>query len=174
MIRRLTKSSVFSLFALMFAVFAAPQDTAAQDAGSVENFGNWALTCPTADDNTASCEIRQILSRSDDGRMIAAIALAKTGGEYTLLAVVPLGSRLAETPTLQVDGRSAGSTGRYVQCLPQGCRVLYTVNNTVLNALSRGDAAQVIVTGPAGQPFTVEFSLDGFSAARKALDERVS
>ena len=172
MIRRLNRLNIISFLALAMTVVVFSHKADAQN--SPKQFGNWVLSCNSGAEGQKSCEVRQLLVRSADNQLLAAMALSKTGDNYSLLAIVPLGSRLQDQPSLTIDDRASGSTGRYVQCLNQGCRVLFSANSSVVTALTRGENAQVKIVGPNGQPFTIQFSLDGFTAARKALDDRAS
>ncbi len=172
----MTRSPLFKLFSLVaLAIVAMPLAALAQDAEAptvTERFDDWVLSCTTAEDGQEACEIRQVLLTSAENRLVAAMALTNAGGSYSLLGIVPLGARLQETPTLAIDDSSNVVSGNYVQCLGSGCRVMFSITDSTVDAMGSGENVRITLTRPNGQPIRIGFSLKGFTAARNALDAR--
>lgn len=172
----MTRSPLFKLFSLFaLAIVALPNAVSAQEAAAptiTERFDDWVLSCMTAENGDEVCEIRQVLLTSADNRLVAALALSNRSGAYSLLGIVPLGTRLQAAPTIAVDDSANATSGTYVQCLGSGCRVMFPLTNSTVDEMGRGENVRITLTRPNGTPIGIGFSLKGFTAARNALDAR--
>jgi len=167
-----------ALLALVIGVAAAPaqaQDADATDTPTItERFDDWTLSCNKTKDGKELCQIHQILTSAANNQFVAMLAIAKPNGQYTMIATVPLGSRLKDQPSLTIDNGTNKYAGEYVQCLGIGCRVRFNTNTSFLDSLGKGTNATVSIARPTGQPLGIQFSLKGFTAARRALDNKGS
>jgi len=158
-----------SVFASPSAVAQTPAP-AAQSAAAApkpEMFGNWGLVCP----QPKACQIQVVLVNKDK-KFVAALAYGKSGANQTLVGIVPLGFRLQNNPPFAVDGGTA-SPGNYVQCLNSGCRIAIPVNDAVLRSMQGGKQATLTLLSPTNKQVPLNFDLNGFPAAKAALDRKV-
>lgn len=137
----------------------------------IETYGAWTLRCVTSEDETGrQCEMGQELSREQDGQRLLSISIQHNGGSAQLVVLAPFGLQLSQGVQMTV---AEGQVARipFQTCLPAGC-----VARTILDAepvarLQRGSTVQVEMRTTADEPFAVELSLQGFTAAWTRLQD---
>lgn len=151
---------------------AAPSTLAGGANASSETHGDWTVDCRTGQQGK-DCAMSQALGDSQSGQRVLALELGSRSvdrSEGMLLA--PFGLRLAEGVQLTVDGTALGAKRSFVTCIPTGCLVPVTFDQTELSALRAGTVLEVSAIGAdATQPIKLNVSLKGFTAAHNRTVE---
>lgn len=143
-------------------------------------YGKWTVRCAeeTTDDgaDVRRCAMDQRFlwrdERSGQSRQLLTVTLTvgKDGGmEATVVA--PFGLLLAEGLRLRADS-TRGTVLAFHTCLPGGCVARGVIDARAVRAFRRGNLLHVEAEPAAGgEPFRLEGSLEGFSAAGARLLE---
>lgn len=134
-----------------------------------ETIGKWEMRCIKFEDGKEPCQMYQMMD-DGQGNPVAEISIfrlpdgnkAKAGATV----IVPLETSLPQQLLLSVDG---GKPRRYPYafCNPVGCYVRMGLTEADVNALKRGNEAQMTIV-PAlapDQKVVLKMSLDGFTAS---------
>lgn len=159
------------LAALLTPVGAVAQTTVAPDLLQ-ETYRDWIVRCETpksaegAPAATRICEMAQELSQAEPKQRILTFALqAKPDGTADLTLITPFGLRLSDGIAIDLAAERLIQIG-FRTCLPQGCIVSGALDAAMIERLSAGAVATVVMAADAGgQPLALEVSLDGFAAA---------
>lgn len=162
---------------LGFGAFAA---AAPAPSAFSATYGKWTVRCAaeTTDDgaDVRRCAMDQRFlwrdERSGESRQLLTVTLTvgKDGGmEATVVA--PFGLLLAEGLRLRADS-APGTVLAFHTCLPGGCIARGVINARAVAAFRKGKLLHVEAEPAAGgEPFRLEGSLTGFSAAGARLLE---
>lgn len=141
-----------------------------------QTYGSWVYRCTdAAADNGqhAVCQVAQEMGIKRNGHIIpiALIAFSKPAGQthYNMSAVVPLGILLPAGIRIAVD-QSAAVERNVDFCKQDACVVLPQPADGLTRSFREGKTGHLTFRFIDGHPFTVNFSLEGFSDAMKAFD----
>jgi len=88
--------------------------------------------------------------------------------QLVAIITVPLGIALPPGVLLKIDeGKELRLPVEH--CIPQGCRILFPVDQDLLGILKAGKQATVTVQNMSHQPVGIPVSLSGFTAAFNSL-----
>lgn len=157
-----------ALLAVAVAVLAGP---AAAQPSDGQIFEDWRLRCGKADDATPPCHIFQTVVVSQTGQPFLYVAAGyppEGAGGPTLFLTLPLGIHLPTGVSLTVD-RGQPVAVPVVHCDRDGCHAQLALDRRLIQSLQAGLVAQVGFQDGVGQAITVPVSLNGFTAALKAV-----
>ena len=137
-----------------------------------ETYRDWIVRCETPKSPEGEllagpiCEMAQELSKSEGNQRVLTVALqASPDGSSTLTLITPFGLRLSDGIAIDVASQRLIEAG-FRTCLPQGCIATVALDGAMIEQLSAGTKANVLMTADAGgQPIALEVSLNGFAAA---------
>ena len=177
MITALSTLSKPSFFALIFAASitsAGAQDVAnsAPDTLS-ETYRDWVVVCQSRNPQEGQpverqCEMTQELRQQEGGQRVLSIALRPEGDAGLLTMITPFGLNVRDQVAIEVDGVTI-IQAPFQTCLPAGCIVQAQIDQTSLDAMRAGEAVIVRLPTTAGEPFQVNISVLGFTAAWNRL-----
>jgi len=136
-----------------------------------ETFQDWVLTCFNNDAGVEACNISQAFVQRDSNRAIlrAIVRQAPGATENIMILAVPLGVDLRKGAALQIS-EDKGAKLTYTMCLPDGCRLQFTLNDEALDLMRTADKGQLIFGRPNQQQnIGVPVSFNGFTEAYAAL-----
>lgn len=178
--------SFFSLAVVFFGFIAAspafadnPPASHTQPAPKLytKTYGSWVYRCVEATQpdghKATSCQIFQNMGVKKDGHDIslAVLSFAKSTVHpgYDLSAMVPLGIVLPAGVSFSADYMSP-ITKQVEFCQAGGCVVAPQSASGLAEEFEQGKAGHLTFLLLNGHPFTINFSLDGFNDAIKALN----
>lgn len=143
-------------------------------------YGKWTVRC-AAEPSDDGADVRRCAmdqrflwrdERSGQNRQLLTVTLAVgKGGGMEATVVAPFGLVLAEGLRLRADA-GRGTVLAFHTCLPGGCIARGVVDAKAVKAFRRGKLLHVEAEPAAGgEPFRLEGSLEGFSAAGDRLLE---
>ncbi len=159
----------YTLAVVLATLWAATSAAHAQDSQQV--FGSWTLRCAVASaDARPDCMMFQNLVQKTGGQPVLqfGIGMAPPDALPTVLVSLPLGIALPPGITIQIDSGTP-ATFPVERCEPDGCRAGMKLRDATVQQLSQGRQLHVTFYDGARKPLKVPLSLDGFSAAFKAL-----
>ena len=130
-----------------------------------EAHGDWRVAC-AQQNGTKVCALSQQQTDKDTRQLLLAIELNATAAdtaEGTL--ILPFGLALERPVTLQIDEVSAGHALHVRTCLPVGCLVGLSFDQTMVALLRKGTVLTVKATADGGRETAFKISLNGFSGA---------
>ncbi|MCQ0970012.1 invasion associated locus B family protein [Paracoccus sp. TK19116] len=136
---------------------------------------DWLIRCIRAGEGVDPCELYQLM-QDDSGNSVAEVTMIPLeGGEVAVGAtvVVPLETDLLFGLQFQVD-QGRGQAYPFNFCAPVGCVARVGFPDAELNALKRGNVANVALLpfgGDPENPVQLQLSLTGFTAGLAALEE---
>ncbi|MDF1748864.1 MAG: invasion associated locus B family protein [Alphaproteobacteria bacterium] len=160
------------LFSVAQAQTTPPQATAPlQKERVLGQFGDWRVLCDSADNSACFMVLNGV---DATGKPIVEFSLIRLHVDAKIPAggtvIVPLGTALPEGAALQVD---QGERLRYVYefCAPAGCVANMALTVEQVQAMQAGSKATITIARAANpdKPIVVPISLNGFTAAYKAL-----
>lgn len=132
-----------------------------------ETYEAWTVRCERVEE-TRRCWMIQSLARQE-GERVLQLEFAVVEGETTLAMVAPFGLLLGAGADFTIDGTAVETLG-FRTCLPLGCIVRAEPDDALLAALRRGNMLTVgFEIAATGEPFALELSLSGFTAAHNRL-----
>jgi invasion protein IalB len=151
--------------ALAASLCIAAGASSASAATEGQKFGSWTVNC---EDGGKMCHISQRLVTKQDDRTLISVGVGKVHGPNgesasQMIIVAPLGILLPQALTLQID-QSQPVKLPFLQCTPNGCRTVVTLEAEGLQKLQAGSEAKFTYFLPNGQPVTLPISLSGFTA----------
>ena len=137
-----------------------------------ETYSSWTVRCQSAGDAGRQCTMTQVLQRQEGGERLLLVEFAVGDEDQTVMALLtPFGLRVTDGATLQTDEDEPRQID-FFTCLPNGCIVRQTLGEPELAALRRGNMLTTrFVVAQGGEPFELQVSLEGFSAAYRRLRE---
>ena len=145
------------------AIAATPQPSAAQ--GVVKGkYGDWEMRCETPPGaSREQCALIQSVAAEDRPNVNLVVIVLKTAdGKSRLLRVVaPLGVLLPSGLGLKVDDADIGRAG-FVRCLPTGCIAEVTMEDKLIDQLSKGKSATFIIFQTPEEGIGIPLTLAGF------------
>lgn len=143
-----------------------------------KRFKDWTLRCEVvpvddAGQTAQQCHMFQDWQHEERQLRILHIAIAyprQQPDQAVAVLTTPLGVYLPAGIQMQIDD---GKPQKFVieRCEPVGCKTGFPLDETLLNALRRGAKANVSFADMRRQPLTVPVSLNGFTAALRALQQ---
>lgn len=152
--------------------WALSQQVATPPNSMTETYGAWTVRCmtPEAADSERQCEMVQELSREEDGQRLLAISVQDNEGIGQLVLLVPFGLQLSQGVQMTVaEGQVAQIP--FHTCMPAGCIARTDLEAEPIARLQRGSTLQVEMRTTADEPFAVDLSLQGFTAAWTRLQD---
>lgn len=170
------------LFALCLAplVHAAdagkPAGDAAANAPKIkptrdETFKDWRLVCEKPKGaKQEECRIFQNLVSKENKHVVLRFVILRSPkkGDYLAVVRVPLGVLLPAGLTLQVDSGKPDKV-EFRTCDPEGCVAGIPLGSKLLASMRAGKHCKVAVQDLLRRKIVLPVSLDGFSAATRAL-----
>ena len=130
-----------------------------------ETYEDWSVACVQAEAGKL-CALSQQQAQQDGQRVLAIEIIPRPDGTATGTLVLPFGLSLEAGAVLQIDEQEPRPALRFSTCLPAGCIVPVSLDETLLAALGEGGALKLYVTPiDAAQPLPLSISLKGFAAA---------
>lgn len=140
-----------------------------------DRFGDWSVGCEQAQPGSAQarCFIFQDVVTQEDQQQVLLIAVGLEGEQRrpAVLLRVPLGLYLPAGLTLTAPGAEPLHV-ELETCLPEGCRGGALLNESMLNAMRRGDQARVTLTDLRQRELELPVSLTGFTKGFAAVLEQ--
>lgn len=138
----------------------------------VSTYQDWEVRCPKSGDKD-ECEMTQLVNNPDSGKPIMRVVLGYPPqiDSAAMIFILPLGTRLSPGVKVGVDGDQIGRFPFQI-CMKEGCRADFPVEGKALNKLKRGGNATVSIVGPEGDDIDLKISLQGFTAANKAISNQ--
>lgn len=154
--------------ALSLAAWALP--ASAQGLQDGQQFGDWVTVCPQGPE---SCQLTQTVvnKENNQGVLLARVGKVKAQDGQTQLRMMligPLGVLLPQGVAVQIDEQQ-GHRVPFLQCGPQGCNTIITLDDKTLTNMKAGQILKVGMTMPNGEMGVVGVSLKGFTAGVAAL-----
>ena len=146
-----------------------------------ERFGEWFYRCvevKTSKQKSAQqCEVVQVSQIKQNEKMVNVLTLAfalapkdnKEKAKWVLTALTPLNVYLPVGFGLAVDKNKPSTISRYRNCNQAGCWVQQLVNDKLMSRLKKGKNGIGRLRLMNGQNVNIKFSLNGLTAALKAL-----
>ncbi|MGB0713271.1 MAG: invasion associated locus B family protein [Gammaproteobacteria bacterium] len=159
-----------ALFALSLGGVAANAQAEIKDG---QQFQDWKAVCqeitPKDKPPVNVCRIAQQAFRPD-GKPVAALSIGYRAGQDKPLAVitVPLGVALKTGLGLSIDEANPTPVP-YSICVPAGCQAIGPLDDTMVEALKKGNKLSILFISPEGKKLRADLSLSGFTAAMNAL-----
>ncbi|MEM9221407.1 MAG: invasion associated locus B family protein [Pseudomonadota bacterium] len=136
-----------------------------------ETYSAWAINCQRPQDGPRRCVMSQTLRRQQGNERLLVTEFSINGDTITMAMLTPFGLDVSKGATLQTDDGDV-VTVPFFTCLSNGCVVRQEVASTQIDGFRRGATLKVGFTvAQGGDPFDLESSLAGFSAAFKRLQE---
>lgn len=148
-----------------------------------ESYGNWKLRCITVQTESPpiphkQCELMYVAQMKEDNIALTVVTLSfasdtsndKKKSSFVMTSIGPLNIYLPEGITYSVDGQYLMKTA-FNNCNEAGCWSQQSLSNKMLNSFKKGHIGKAEFRMINGQPVTVEFSLNGISAAFDALSK---
>lgn len=140
----------------------------AQEGPERNAFGDWAKQCEKTGETGERCYLIQTVKA--EGRPVMVVIVAYSPGRERVAAMidVPLGMHI---PT-GLEVRAPGGVVKRIdfeQCLPTGCRAMLPMDDDLLEALKKGDAAAIAGRARDGANLELPISATGFVEAFEAL-----
>lgn len=143
-----------------------------------EVFGDWALRCVRAEDDTDQCQLYQLLL-GPDGTPISEVSIVPllNGGNAAagVVVVVPLETQLTEQLTLRVDG-SEGRRYDFDFCNAAGCVARFGLTADQVTQFKAGAAGtlQIVPAAAPDQRIDLTMSLSGFTAGYTTMEDELN
>jgi invasion protein IalB len=165
-------SGLYRVWAVLVLGLSLAPAPASADLKQGEKFDDWTVGCetPATDGAPARCFIFQniLVKESRQQILLMAIGLLGENKQPAAILTVPLGVFLPAGLTLTVPDvkpvRIAIET-----CLPKGCRGAVALNDELLEALRKGDKAQVTLMDARRRQINLPVSLKGFTKGFAAV-----
>ncbi len=139
-------------------------------AGDSQTFEDWGVHCVSG--AAPPCEMFQF-ARNQAGRNLMSIAIAflPRQDSYAVQLILPLGVSFAKGAKISA-GSWASGTLPYQRCDAAGCYVGGAIESGALDALAHGGPKGKVTIASAGdgKALDIPLSLNGFSAARAAME----
>lgn len=156
----------------MLAVLTCLAGPAAGQPSDGQTFKNWRVRCQKPEAAApVQCHIFQTVVVSQTGQPILYVAAGyppEGAGGPTAFLTLPLGIHLPSAVTLRVDQGDPVAVP-VEHCDRDGCHARLGLDRRLIASLQAGLVAHVGFRDGVGQPITVPVSLEGFTAAMKAL-----
>lgn len=137
--------------------------------GVSETSGDWSVVCRELKHDAQEKARRSCQMRQDVRRVTFAIPSSTDDNGAEAVIITPFGLRLSQRVVVEIDGVTV-MKAPFQTCLPMGCLVQIYLDGDLLKLMSKGKKFTVIIGRLEGdQPLRVEFSLNGFTAARSKL-----
>lgn len=137
-----------------------------------ETYSAWTVQCRAGEDKQRQCAMTQMLTREEGGERLLLVELAIGEDKQPSMTILtPFGLQVARGAQLRTDEDEPRNL-EFFTCVPTGCILRQTLGEPELAALRRGavlTANFIIARG--GEPFALQVSLEGFSAAYRRLVE---
>ncbi len=137
-----------------------------------ETYAAWTVQCRLNEEKQRQCAMTQMLSRDGSGERLLLVELTIGADKQpSMTLLTPFGLQVARGATLRTDEDEPRSL-EFFTCVPTGCVLRQDLGEADLAALRRGamlTASFIIARG--GEPFALQVSLEGFSAAYRRLVE---
>lgn len=185
MILRFVKRGVVLLIGVFIAGSAwaagpvpggAPADVGQKVKVYAQQYGSWTYRCDalaTGGLQSVQCQVFQNMGVKNKNRVmpIALLIFTKPSvqADYDVSAIVPLGVELMPGVLLSADRMRAVKKNIDI-CRVNGCMVMSEPAGELVKEFRRGKQGHLVFVREDGRPFTVNFSLDGYSQAMAALD----
>ncbi|MBM1218937.1 invasion associated locus B family protein [Ponticoccus sp. SC2-23] len=162
-----------------FEDLGSPESEANPNAPFIrETFGDWALRCIRAADNSDQCQLYQLLL-GPDGTPISEVSILPllNGGNAAagVVVVVPLETQLTEQLTLRVDG-SEGRRYDFDFCNVAGCVARFGLTAEQVAQFKAGIAGtmEIVPAAAPDQRIELTMGLSGFTAGYTTMEEELS
>ena len=150
----------FSIFIYNFSL--------AEEEKLVENFNDWQLFCSN-DNNSKSCEIRQIKSSNETNEIISFISLTiNPENKAQMLIGLPHMINLKIPTVINVDGENSAEVN-ITYCNTNACFIAEVLNEEYLDLLKSGNKLEVTTRFITNDSFNMDYSLSGFTVAYNNL-----
>lgn len=155
---------IFLIFGLL--LLPAFTDPAAAQNPHGKRFGSWQIGCNSATGAPSQCQMVQNVFLKETGQPVLQSVIGFIEGAPAPIGVfiLPLGIYLPHGLTLQVDKGQTYEMALEI-CSKKGCRVRFSIDAKLLQALKGGSVAEVGFQTGSQKPLKIPLSLKGFTAA---------
>ncbi|HEY4201056.1 MAG TPA: invasion associated locus B family protein [Devosiaceae bacterium] len=160
--KRLISRSLAGLAFIALLVAAGP--AAAQGVVKAQ-YGDWQMSCDTPPGASfEQCALIQNVTAEDQPNVGLSVIVLKTADKKARLlrVLAPLGVLLPNGLGLNVDGKNMGQVA-FVRCLPNGCVAEVSMDDTLLDLLSKGKSAIFVVFKTPEEGIGIPVSLAGLA-----------
>ena len=134
-------------------------------------YGAWKLRCDTIPGaRDEQCAITQYVTAADRENVGLSVVFLRTADKQAelLRVLAPLGVYLTTGLGLRIDSEEIGQVA-FQRCLPNGCFVEVSLDETLLAKFRAGSEALFIINEIPTEGIGIPISLEGFSAGFDAL-----
>lgn len=144
---------------------AAAQE-AEQPSQTTETFGAWTVRCVAQADQPQTRQCEAVHSVSTNGGVIAQVAIAAAQeGRAQVVAVTPLGVKLAMTPQIGIAGSGDPVPLPWDMCMAGGCVARASIAQSEVSALAGTGGLVLSFTEGAGRRLDIEIPTSGLAAS---------
>jgi invasion protein IalB len=166
--------SLIALISLLAAMLPAHAEVEA-----ISTHGDWSIECdtqapkPNSNPNTGQCAlVTRVMDDAHDNIQLDVYVWHVAENTPPVLQIrAPLGVLLTSGLGLKIDGKDIGSAG-FVRCLPEGCFVEMTMDETLVNQFLAGQDALFIVFRSPDEGIGIPVSMTGFKQGYDGLTRK--
>lgn len=166
----LARVTAVSLF-LVTAAAGVMAQSQSQDGGAkivpLGTYGDWQHQCIEQAAGSRECFLSQFAA-SKQAQVRGLVTILKSGDGHAARFEVPIGVFLPTGLALTVDGKDYG-VAPFERCFPDRCIAFADLKSETVKVLKAGKVATLIVHSAPGQRIFLPLSLEGMTAAFRAL-----
>jgi invasion protein IalB len=139
--------------------------------GSMANAAPTEFWTKRCEEKIAYCEIFQRLSIKENNQRLVEFAVGypkDMKGAAQAVIILPLGVTVTDGIAIKVDDQ-APATAKFRSCNPDGCYVILTLPDTIIQSMASGKKITVSFLDGAGKQLNVEMSLSGFGGKLQTI-----
>ncbi|MCP3869011.1 MAG: invasion associated locus B family protein [Gammaproteobacteria bacterium] len=161
------------LFLSLLCLFFLAGSLAA-DPVTEESFRDWLVRCDRQSESDVElCFMEQNLMLKEGNRQLLNVVVGYPSGKKQVMAVftLPLGIYLPPGLALRID---SGKTIQFPiqHCIQSGCKTRLPLSKSQIRQMKAGRQGFITVHDGANQRIVIPFSLLGFTAALKSINEK--
>jgi len=144
-----------------------------EEAAAGQVFDDWGRRCETLKTGEEFCLVFQRLRLKENDQTVLHVSFGYppfAKGPIMVLTT-PLGVSLVAGVELKVDDVGEPIRVPYNLCVADGCRASLPVDDSLLQAMKRGDKLKVAIASAQNKPMGIEVSLNGFAKASESLQK---
>ncbi|WP_051301814.1 invasion associated locus B family protein [Sedimenticola selenatireducens] len=145
----------------------------AAEAAAGEVFNDWGRRCETLKTGEEFCLVFQRLRLKENNQTVLHVSFGYPpfAKGPVMVLTTPLGVSLVAGVELKVDNVGEPIKVPYNLCVADGCRASLPVDDTLLEAMKRGDKLKVAIANAQNKLMGIEVSLNGFAGASESLQK---
>lgn len=153
------------------AATPAPTETAAPKVDR-KSFGEWELECFDPQVNGLNCQVVQKLVSKDNNQLVLVVSLAHEPKSDKNLLQMALPLNFMLKPGVEIAIGDAKTVVQVDRCSAQGCFVEGVAGDDLVDAMIKGNKADVKFLANSKKRLIIPFSLSGFTKAYTTMKSR--